>query len=111
MPEGDTVFLLARRLDRSLRGRGSSAVSCGSRPTPPPTSAGRTCWSTTRTASTCSTRFDAGLTLHTHLRMDGSWTVVGPGKRLPGKLMPDVRVLLACENGPTAYGLSLPVVE
>ena len=57
------------------------------------------------------TRFDNGQTLHTHLRMDGSWTVVRPGKALPRALDPDIRVLLAAEGGPTAYGLLIPIVE
>lgn len=56
-------------------------------------------------------RFDSGLTLHTHLRMDGSWTVVRAGRVLPVALLPDVRVLLAVDSGPTAYGLLIPVVE
>ena len=38
------------------------------------------------------TRFSGGVTLHTHLRMDGSWTVTGPGKQLPRRVHPDVRV-------------------
>lgn len=57
------------------------------------------------------TRFDSGLSLHTHLRMDGSWTVVRRGRTLPRHLLPDVRVLLVTEQGLTAYGLTLPVVE
>jgi formamidopyrimidine-DNA glycosylase len=43
--------------------------------------------------------------------MDGSWTVTRPGKRLPARLMPDVRVLLAVDSGSTAYGVLLPVVD
>jgi formamidopyrimidine-DNA glycosylase len=111
MPEGDTVFLLARRLDRSLRGR---RLERGELRVPAHATAdlaGRTIREHDTYGKHLLTRFDAGLTLHTHLRMDGSWTVVSSGKRLPGHLMPDVRVLLGCENGPTAYGLSLPVVE
>lgn len=34
------------------------------------------------------------LTLHTHLRMSGSWTVSAQGRWLPRKVMPDVRVVL-----------------
>lgn len=56
------------------------------------------------------TRFDGGLTLHTHLEMDGAWTSVGPGKRLPRTFDNDIRLVLATD-GPTAYGLRLPVVE
>src|SRR3712207_9501182 len=55
------------------------------------------------------TRLSGDLTLHTHLRMDGSWTVTRPGRRLPVRLMPDVRVVLAVDSGATAYGLELPV--
>lgn len=43
--------------------------------------------------------------------MDGSWTVVRAGRRLPPSLVPDIRVLIVCRNGTAAYGLSLPVVE
>lgn len=57
------------------------------------------------------TRFDTGDTLHTHLRMQGSWSVVRPGRRLPGAVWPRVRVVLAADGGPTAHGLDLPVVE
>ncbi len=56
-------------------------------------------------------RTDTGLTLHTHFRMDGSWALLGPGKRLPRRLDPDVRVLLATDEGTTAAGLRLPVVD
>lgn len=57
------------------------------------------------------TRLDSGLTLHTHLKMDGSWTVTRPGRQLPRNLLPDVRVLLQTRAGRTAYGISMPVVE
>jgi len=43
--------------------------------------------------------------------MDGSWTVTRPGRRLPTKLMPDVRVVLEADSGETAYGITLPVVD
>jgi endonuclease-8 len=56
-------------------------------------------------------RTDTGLTLHTHFRMDGSWALLGPGKRLPRRLDDDVRVLLTTDEGTTAAGLRLPVVE
>lgn len=56
-------------------------------------------------------RTDTGLTLHTHFRMDGSWALLGPGRRLPRRLDDDARVLLATDEGTTAAGLRLPVVE
>ena len=57
------------------------------------------------------TRFETGWTLHTHLRMTGAWTVLRPGRRLPRRVEPDVRVLLALDDGRTAVGTSVPVVE
>ena len=47
------------------------------------------------------------VTLHSHLLMDGEWTVTRPGKRLPTRMMPAVRVVLEVETGATAYGLRL----
>lgn len=53
------------------------------------------------------TRFSGAVTLHSHLRMDGSWTVTGAGKRLPRRLMHEVRVVLETTDGATAWGLLL----
>lgn len=59
------------------------------------------------------TRLDSGLTLHTHLRMDGTWTVLrgdrGAG-RMTGPGRDTVRVLLATA-GTTVVGERIPVVE
>ena len=52
------------------------------------------------------TRFSDGVTLHSHLLMDGAWTVTRPDRRLPTRLMPEVRVVLWTDGG-TAYGLRL----
>lgn len=57
------------------------------------------------------TRIKPDLTLHTHLRMDGSWTILGPGKVLPRRLGPDIRVRLALDDGRTAVALKAPVVQ
>ena len=111
MPEGDSVYRLARRLDAALRGR---RLARGELRVPAHATAdlaGRTVHEHATHGKHLLTRFDGGLTLHTHLRMDGSWSVVGAGKSLPRTMLADVRVLLGAESGPTAYGLSLPVVE
>lgn len=50
-------------------------------------------------------RTDAGWTLHSHLRMSGSWSVLRPGSRPPR----DLRVALALDDGRTA-GVALPVL-
>lgn len=111
MPEGDSVHRLARRLDRSLLGR--TLVRSDLRVPALATRdlTGRTVLEHATHGKHLLTRLSGGATLHTHLKMDGSWTVTGPGKRLPGRLMPDVRVALTTDRGHTAYGLKLPVVE
>ena len=53
------------------------------------------------------TRFSGGRQLHSHLRMDGEWSVTGTGKRLPTRLMPDVRLILTLDDASTAWGLRL----
>lgn len=54
---------------------------------------------------------DDGRVLHTHLRLQGSWSVAGRGRSLLRHVEPEVRVRLAIVDGPTAYGLNLRVGE
>jgi len=111
VPEGDSVYKLAERLRPALDGR---RLTRGELRVPAHATddlAGRTVRGHDTHGKHLLTRFDGGLSLHTHLKMDGSWTVVRPGRSLPRHLLPDVRVWLAVEQGPTAYGLLLPVVE
>ncbi|MEY2849195.1 MAG: hypothetical protein RI885_1862 [Actinomycetota bacterium] len=111
MPEGDSVFVLARRLrsaldgHRLVDGETRSGAGAGS------SLAGLTVVGHDTHGKHLLTRFDDGRSLHTHLRMQGSWTVTGVGKRLPRRLLPEVRVRMATAGGATAYGLDLPVVE
>ena len=122
VPEGDTIARLVRRLGpatagrtvirsevRTGRGAGTSLV-------------GRVLLGWDSRGKHILTRFSGGLTLHTHLRMDGRWTLLQPGAVLPRRVDPDVRVILglagsdppaheAAAAGPTLYGIALPVVE
>ncbi|MGX5653699.1 DNA-formamidopyrimidine glycosylase family protein [Geodermatophilus nigrescens] len=112
MPEGDTVHRLARRLGvltgTTVRGsdfrvpRHATADLTGA-----------AVLGTTARGKHLLTRFDhAGqaLTLHTHLRMDGEWTVLAAGRSLPRRVHADARVVLTT-TGPTAAALRMPVVE
>lgn len=104
------MWRVARRLDERLSG----LVVVGSDLRVPRFAtvdlSGRTVEETVARGKHLLTRFSGGLTLHTHLRMDGEWSVVRQGRRLPGRLTPEVRVRLATV-GPTAYALRMPVVE
>jgi endonuclease VIII len=110
VPEGDSVWRVARRLDARLTGR---VVTRSDFRVPQHATADlarRRVLATVSRGKHLLTRFDGDVTLHTHLRMDGEWSVVGSGKVLPRRLLPEVRLLLATD-GPTAYALRMPVVE
>lgn len=110
MPEGDTVYVLARRLESALNGR---TLTQGELRVPAHATgnlAGRTVLEHLTHGKHLLTRLSGGLTLHTHLRMSGSWTVSQTGRWLPRTVMPDVRVVLRTD-GPAAYGVKLPVVD
>jgi endonuclease VIII len=110
VPEGDTVYALARRLDTALRGR---TLSRGELRVPTHATAdlaGYTVLEHATHGKHLLTRLSGDLTLHTHLRMSGSWTVSAAGRWLPRTVMPDVRVVLRTD-GPAAYGVLLPVVD
>jgi endonuclease VIII len=111
MPEGDSVYLVARRLDRALKGRRLARSDLRVPSVATLDLAGRTVLENATHGKHLLTRLSDDLTLHTHMRMQGSWTVVGPGKRLPSRSMGDVRVVLEPDSGSTAYGVRLPVVD
>jgi endonuclease-8 len=111
VPEGDSVYLVARRLDRALKGRRLARSDLRTPSVATVDLSGRTVVEHATHGKHLLTRLSGDLTLHTHLRMQGSWTVVGAGKRLPSRLMGDVRVVLEAQAGPTAYGVLLPVVD
>jgi len=110
VPEGDTVYALARRLDTALRGR---VLTRGELRVPAHATddlSGRIVLAHITHGKHLLTRLSGELTLHTHLRMSGSWTVSPTGLWLPRAVMPDVRVVLRTD-GPAAYGVQLPVVH
>ena len=109
MPEGDTVFRAADRLDRALSGH---VLTTSELRVPQHATAGLEGVTVIETASRGKhllTRFDSGLTLHTHLKMEGSWHVYRPGDawRRPAY---QARVVLGTDTA-TAVGFSLGVVE
>lgn len=111
MPEGDTVFALAARLRQALDGTTLRAGRLNVSAHAVENLAGRTVVGHRTHGKHLFTDFDNGTTLHTHLRMSGSWTVVRAGRSIPQRVRPDVRVQLAVTDGPTAYGILLPVVN
>ncbi|MGI8868731.1 MAG: DNA-formamidopyrimidine glycosylase family protein [Mycobacteriales bacterium] len=94
MPEGDTVWLTAKRLHGVLAGqrltrgelRVPSLAPCDLR--------GRTVTGAAAAGKHLLIRFADAVTLHAHLRMDGSWVIVAAAARWP---MPghEVRAVLS----------------
>ncbi len=115
VPEGDSIYKLARRLDRRLRGQRVLRTDLRVPRLATRDLTGRTLLEHATYGKHLLTRFDAGpldgvdpepVTLHSHLLMDGEWSVTGPGKRLPTRLMNEVRVVLETAGG-TGWGRRL----
>ena len=111
MPEGDSVFRLARRLRSALDGERLVAGELRVPQHARADLADRTVLEHDTRGKHLLQRLSGGLTLHTHLRLDGTWTVTGGGRSVPRRVQPDVRVRLATERGPTAWGVAIPIVQ
>src|SRR5580704_18525884 len=108
MPEGDIVWYTARRLHEALAGR--TLIRSDFR-VPGLATADLTSEVVTETVSRGKhlfTRTGNGLTVHTHLRMDGSWRVRPAAE--PVRDSHRIRLLLANEDW-QAIGYQLGVVE
>ena len=110
MPEGDSVWKAARRMADGLVGRTVTASDFRVPQHATADLSGREVLAFASYGKHMLTRFSGGLTLHTHFEMDGSWQLVGPGRRLPSTFEDEIRLVLATD-GPTAYALRMPVLE
>jgi endonuclease VIII len=95
MPEGDTVLLTARRLDAALSGRPLDRAELRWPRIPPDALRDTTVLRTHAYGKHIFTAVDTGWTLHTHLRMDGVWTVARTGDRRASGRGDAVRAVLA----------------
>lgn len=75
MPEGDTVWLTASRLNQALRGRPVSRFELRVPRLALSDLSGATITEVASRGKHILMRFDNGHTLHSHLRMDGSWRI------------------------------------
>jgi endonuclease VIII len=94
VPEGDTVWLTAHRLDAALSGRVVTRFDLRIPELALSDLTGATVTEVLARGKHILMRFDEGLTLHSHLRMDGSWRidrartsarVGGPASGRPGQ--------------------------
>jgi endonuclease-8 len=112
MPEGDTVWLTAKRLHDTLAGQVLLRSDLRVPRLATADLTGRGVLEVVPRGKHLMTRVEGGLTLHSHLRMDGAWRVLaggGPGVRLPGP-QHQIRAVLGTARN-TAVGYRLPVLE
>jgi endonuclease-8 len=111
VPEGDTVWRAARQLDRALSGKVLTSSDFRVPELATWDLSGATVNETVSRGKHLLTRIDAAQpwTLHTHLKMEGSWRVLRPGERWP-RPGHTARVVLSTMDA-VAVGFSLGVVE
>ncbi|MET9106117.1 Fpg/Nei family DNA glycosylase [Streptomyces zhihengii] len=110
MPEGDTVWSAAHRLHTALAGQVLTVSDLRVPRLATVDLTGREVLDVTPRGKHLLTRFGGGLTLHSHLRMDGSWRVFRAGERFRGGPDFEIRAILGTQAH-TAVGYRLPVLE
>ncbi|MGW1839400.1 Fpg/Nei family DNA glycosylase [Streptomyces sp. NPDC002067] len=110
MPEGDTIWRVARQLHGALAG--DVLIRCDLRVPRLATVdlSGRAVLEVVPRGKHLLTRVEGGLTLHSHLRMDGAWRIYAPGERWRGGPAHQIRAVLGTARR-TAVGFRLPVLE
>lgn len=110
MPEGDTVWLAARRLDDCLAGDVLTAADLRVPHLATVDLSGRTVEQVRAYGKHLLFGLDDGRTLHTHFRMDGTWHLYRHGRPWKGGPEWQVRAVLETRDW-QAVGYRLPVVE
>ncbi len=109
MPEGDTVHLAASRLHAALAGQVLAATDLRVPRFATASLAGQTVREVAARGKHLLARTDAGLTLHTHLKLEGAWQLYRPGERWRG---PAHQVRVVLRTAPwVAVGFRLGIVE
>jgi endonuclease-8 len=110
VPEGDTVWQTAARLDDALAGR--ELTRCDLRVPKLATVdlSGGVVESVRPRGKHLLMRFGNGWTLHSHLRMEGSWRIFESGESWRGGPAHQIRAILGTAAR-TAVGYRLPVLE
>lgn len=110
MPEGDTVWRVARRLREALAGRPLTRCDLRTPRLATVDLTGREVLDVVPRGKHLLTRFEGGLTLHSHLRMDGAWQIYAPAERWRGGPAHQIRAILGTTEH-TAVGYRLPVLD
>jgi formamidopyrimidine-DNA glycosylase len=109
VPEGDTVFLAATRLHAALAGQRLAATDFRVPQIATADLTGQVVGEVVARGKHLLFRTDAGVTLHTHFKMEGSWHLYRPGERWRGPAW-QVRAVLRTEPW-LAVGFRLAICE
>ncbi|MFD7392340.1 DNA-formamidopyrimidine glycosylase family protein [Streptomyces sp. NPDC059852] len=122
MPEGDTVWQSAKRLHTALAGRVLALSDFRVPKFALVDLSGRTVLDVTARGKHLLTRVEGGVTIHSHLGMEGSWRIFAGTERWTGGPVHQIRAVLTTTPTPdaataearparTAVGYRLPVLE
>ena len=106
MPEGDTIWRTAEMLRKALEGKRIQAA----RPDALKRFAGRTVTEVKPVGKHLLIRFDNGLAIHSHMRMQGAWHLYGQGERWRRPAW-QAKALLETADGVVAVCFSAPVID
>ena len=113
MPEGDTIFRTARTLQRALGGRAVTrfitVLPKLARVDDQSKIAGRTIERVHAVGKHLLMDFSGGLTLRTHMRMNGSWHIYRSGERWQ-RPHDDMRIVIETDAY-VAVGFNIPIAE
>ena len=113
MPEGDTVWYTARRLHDVLAGRALTRTDFRGPRLATTDLGGRRTLDATPRGKHLLIRVEGGLTIHSHLGMEGAWRIATPQRPARGGGGPShqIRAVLVTADGGTATGYRLPLLE
>src|ERR1700709_1078271 len=94
MPEGDTVWLTAKRLNDALGGRIVTTFDLRVPQLATADLRGKSIREVLARGKHILMRFENELTLHSHLRMDGSWHIGPPGRAARSRPEHTIRALV-----------------
>ncbi|MGW7350540.1 Fpg/Nei family DNA glycosylase [Streptomyces sp. NPDC054784] len=110
MPEGDTVWRTAHELHGALAGALLTRSDLRVPKLATKDLTGRRVLDVTPRGKHLLTRVEGGLTLHSHLGMEGAWRLHAPGERWRGGPAYQVRAVLGTADR-TAVGYRLPLLD
>ena len=109
MPEGDTIFRIARTLDEALAGKVVTRFETALPKLERGLIQGRTVERVRSVGKNLIIDFSGDVSLRTHLRMNGSWHLYRAGERWR-KQRDDMRIVIATDDF-EAVGFNIPVAE